>query len=129
MHAAEWIDHWITTFLSSSSGLLLALLILVLLDYITGVCVAIQTRQLSSEIGAKGITKKVAIFIVIAFCHVLDTYLIHTEAALETVSTVVYLSNEGISILENVGTLGVPLPEKVQSLLRHLKNTGGNAPS
>ena len=52
MHAAEWIDHWITTFLSSSSGLLLALLILVLLDYITGVCVAIQTRQLSSEIGA-----------------------------------------------------------------------------
>ena len=129
MHAAEWIDHWITTFLSSSSGLLLALLILVLLDYITGVCVAIQTRQLSSEIGAKGITKKVAIFIVIALCHVLDTYLIHTEAALETVSTVFYLSNEGISILENVGTLGVPLPEKVQSLLRHLKNTGGNAPS
>lgn len=129
MHATEWIDHWITTFLSSSSGLLLALLILVLLDYITGVCVAIQTRQLSSEIGAKGITKKVAIFIVIAFCHVLDTYLIHTEVALETVSTVFYLSNEGISILENVGTLGVPLPEKVQSLLRHLKNTGGNAPS
>ena len=129
MHAAESIDHCITTFLSSSSGLLLALLILVLLDYITGVCVAIQTRQLSSAIGAKGITKKVAIFIVIAFCHVLDTYLIHTEAALETVSTVFYLSNEGISILENVGTLGVPLPEKVQSLLRHLKNTGGNAPS
>lgn len=122
MMNTEWIDHWISSFLSAGSGLLLALLILVLLDYVTGICVAVQRKQLSSEIGAKGITKKVAIFVVIAFCHVLDHYLIHSETALETVATVFYLSNEGISILENVGKLGVPLPEKVQALLRTLKS-------
>lgn len=120
--SAEWIGSWISSFLSAGSGLLLALLLLVLLDYVTGLCVAIQRKQLSSEIGAKGITKKVAIFVVIAFCHVLDSYLIHTETALGTVATVFYISNEGISILENVGKLGVPLPEKVQALLHTLKS-------
>lgn len=65
--------------LPACSGLLLALLLLVLLDYITGVCVAIQTKTLSSQIGAKGITKKVAMFVVIAFCHVLDTYLLRVR--------------------------------------------------
>ena len=111
-----------------AAALLLALLLLVLLDYITGICVAIQTKQLSSQIGAKGITKKVAMFVVIAFCHVLDAYLLHAEAALETVSTIFYLSNEGISILENVGKLGVPLPQKVQTLLSYLKKSGDNDP-
>lgn len=94
--------------LPACSGLLLALLLLVLLDYITGVCVAIQTKTLSSQIGAKGITKKVAMFVVIAFCHVLDTYLLQSETALAALSSVFYLSNEAISILENVGRLGGP---------------------
>ena len=126
--STEWIDSWLRSFCGNSSGLLLALLLLVLLDYITGICVAIQTKQLSSQIGAKGITKKVAMFVVIAFCHVLDAYLLHAEAALETVSTIFYLSNEGISILENVGKLGVPLPQKVQTLLSYLKKSGDNDP-
>ena len=125
MESTEWIDSWLRSFCGNSSGLLLALLLLVLLDYITGICVAIQTKQLSSQIGAKGITKKVAMFVVIAFCHVLDAYLLHAEAALETVSTIFYLSNEGISILENVGKLGVPLPQKVQTLLSYLKKIRG----
>ena len=77
MESAEWIDSWLRSFCGNSSGLLLALLLLVLLDYITGICVAIQTKQLSSQIGAKGITKKVAMFVVIAFCLVLDDYLLH----------------------------------------------------
>ena len=81
MESTEWIDSWLRSFCGNSSGLLLALLLLVLLDYITGICVAIQTKQLSSQIGAKGITKKVAMFVVIAFCHVLDAYLLHAEAA------------------------------------------------
>ena len=121
MESTEWIDSWLRSFCGNSSGLLLALLLLVLLDYITGICVA-------SQIGAKGITKKVAMFVVIAFCHVLDAYLLHAEAALETVSTIFYLSNEGISILENVGKLGVPLPQKVQTLLSYLKKSGDNDP-
>ena len=109
MESAEWIDSWLRSFCGNSSGLLLALLLLVLLDYITGIC-------------------KVAMFVVIAFCHVLDAYLLHAEAALETVSTIFYLSNEGISILENVGKLGVPLPQKVQTLLSYLKKSGDNDP-
>ena len=109
MESTEWIDSWLRSFCGNSSGLLLAL-------------------QLSSQIGAKGITKKVAMFVVIAFCHVLDAYLLHAEAALETVSTIFYLSNEGISILENVGKLGVPLPQKVQTLLSYLKKSGDNDP-
>ena len=108
--------------LPACSGLLLALLLLVLLDYISGVCVAIQTKTLSSQIGAKGITKKVAMFVVIAFCHVLDTYLLQSETALAALSSVFYLSNEAISILENVGRLGVPLPEKLRSILAALKS-------
>lgn len=123
MESIPWIEHWMVSFPKYGSGLLFALLLLVVLDYITGICVAIQNRQLSSEIGAKGITKKIAMFVVIAFCHILDAYLLHAEAALETVSTIFYLSNEGISILENVGKLGVPLPQKVQTLLRYLKKT------
>ena len=95
--------------LPACSGLLLALLLLVLLDYITGVCVAIQTKTLSSQIGAKG-------------CHVLDTYLLQSETALAALSSVFYLSNEAISILENVGRLGVPLPEKLRSILAALKS-------
>ena len=86
------------------------------------VCVAIQTKTLSSQIGAKGITKKVAMFVVIAFCHVLDTYLLQSETALAALSSVFYLSNEAISILENVGRLGVPLPEKLRSILAALKS-------
>lgn len=89
---------------------------------ISPVCVAIQTKTLSSQIGAKGITKKVAMFVVIAFCHVLDTYLLQSETALAALSSVFYLSNEAISILENVGRLGVPLPEKLRSILATLKS-------
>ena len=129
MESTEWIDSWLRSFCGNSSGLLLALLLLVLLDYITGICVAIQTKQLSSQIGAKGITKKVAMFVVIAFCHVLDAYLLHAEAALETVSTIFYLSNEGVSLIENAAHLGLPVPGAIKEVLEQLHERaehGGN---
>lgn len=107
--------------LLGQNQLLYALILFVIMDYITGVCVAIQRKALSSQIGTKGITKKIAMFIVIAFCHVLDVYLTGTGAPLESVATLFYTTNEGISILENSSALGVPLPAKLQQTLATLK--------
>ena len=69
-----WLDTQIQQFLLAENQLLHALILFVLLDYITGVCVAIQKKELSSQIGAKGITRKVAIFVVIALCHILGNH-------------------------------------------------------
>lgn len=118
-----WLDAQIQQFLLAENQLLHALILFVFLDYITGVCVAIQKKKLSSQIGAKGITRKVAIFVVIALCHILDSYLYSsTDSPLEVVATVFYLSNEGISILENATQLGVPFPEKLANVLRSFKH-------
>lgn len=123
MDTIKWFDTQLYAFFVADSQLLRPLILLVVLDYITGVCVAIHTRKLSSQIGAKGITKKIAIFVVIAFCHILDTYLISAGAALESITTLFYLTNESISIFENVKNLGVPLPKKLCQVLQHLKDT------
>lgn len=107
----------------SGNQLIYALIFFVVLDYIAGVCVAVYHRRLSSRIGVSGITKKLFIFAVIALCHILDSYLIHVESALTSVATFFYLSNESISILENIGSLGVPLPKKVTQVLSYLKTS------
>lgn len=121
---------WITTQAHAifvGNQLIYALIIFVVLDYVTGICVAIHSCRLSSRTGIKGITKKLAVFVVIALCHVLDVHLINSEAALTSVSTFFYLTNEGISILENVSCLGVPLPDKVTQLLSYLKSSDEEA--
>lgn len=118
----DWISTETYDLFFGENSLLKALILFIILDYITGVCVAIQKRKLSSQIGAKGITKKIAIFVVISLCHILDTYLLDIDSAIETMSTVFYLSNEGISILENAGQLGLPLPEKISNILSSLKH-------
>lgn len=98
-----------------------ALILLVIIDYITGVCAAIQEKHLSSRIGAVGIIKKVSIFLVISVSHVADQYLMEQEDVLRTITVVFYLSNEGISILENIEKMGVPLPERLVTFLSHFK--------
>lgn len=118
----EWLDAEIYQLFFADNHLLYALVLFVGLDYIAGVCVAIQKKKLSSQIGAKGITRKVAIFVVIALCHILDSYLAGADAPLETMATLFYLSNEGISILENASRLGVPFPEKLTKVLTNLKH-------
>jgi toxin secretion/phage lysis holin len=122
MEFINWLGVRFSEIFSQSNHLLYALIFFVVLDYITGVCLAIYQKKLSSQIGAKGITKKVAIFIVIAFCAVLDSYLVSTGEILANVASIFYLCNEGISILENIGKMDVPLPKKVQSALLHLKD-------
>lgn len=112
----------VTVFFGAGDELLYALVLFVFLDYITGICVAVHNRELSSSIGAKGIIKKVVIFLVVSVAHVADQYLMESNNILRTVTTTFYLSNECISIFENVGKLGVPLPMQLNSLLQYLKN-------
>jgi toxin secretion/phage lysis holin len=118
----------VALFFGVGDELLYALILFVFLDYITGICVAIHNRELSSSIGAKGITKKVVIFLVVSVAHVADQYLMESNNVLRTVTIMFYLSNECISIFENVGKLGVPLPARLDSLLQYLKNSAnGNS--
>ena len=101
---------------ADNNKVLYALIILVTL---TGVCVAIKDKKLSSSIGAKGIINKVVIFIMVSLSHVVDSYLLSSGVALERITILFYCANEAISILENAGKIGVPLPEK---LLTHLNS-------
>lgn len=95
----------------AADELLYALIAFVAIDYITGICVAVHDKKLSSGIGAKGIAKKVAIFAMVALSNIADKFLLKSGGALRTVTTIFYLSNECISIFENMGRLGLPLPQ------------------
>ena len=101
-------------------GLLTALIIFVIIDYITGVIDGIYTKTLSSEIGYKGIFKKVCIFIMVAVAHIIDLYVIKEGAAVRSSVIFFYLANEGISILENITVLDVPVPAKLAEILKNL---------
>lgn len=104
---------------NENQTVLYALIILVILDYITGICVAIRQKRLSSAIGAHGIVGKVMIFIMVSLSHIVDQYLLPSGNALEAVTILFYSTNEIISITENASKIGVPLPQK---LVAHLKS-------
>ena len=112
-------------FLAGFDGLLYALVALMVDDYITGVMCAIVEKKLSSEIGFKGIFKKVLIFILVGVGHLIDTNLIGDGSVLRTAIIFFYCSNEGVSMLENAGRLGLPIPEKLKDILVQLHNKGG----
>ena len=97
-----------------------AVIALVILDYITGVCAAIHSRELSSEIGAKGIAKKITTFAVISLAHILDEYVLKDGGAIQNMTSIFYIVNESISILENAIRTGLPVPEKLKSIIRSL---------
>lgn len=103
-------------------GLYKALLMLIIADYITGVIVAIVKKQLSSEVGAKGIAKKILMLIVVAVANVLDVQIIGGGAGLRNITIIFYAANEVISLLENTGKLGLPYPPKLLDALEQLKN-------
>lgn len=103
-------------------GLYKALLMLIIADYITGVIVAIAKKQLSSEIGAKGIAKKILMLIVVAVANVLDVQIIGGGAGLRNITIIFYAANEVISLLENTGKLGLPYPPKLLDVLEQVKN-------
>ena len=105
-----------------ADGLIYALLAFIILDYITGLTVACINKNLSSEVGFKGIAKKVIILLLVAVGNILDIYILGGGAVCRSTVIGFYLANEGISILENAGNLGIPLPKKLISVLEQLKN-------
>ena len=111
---------WLGYFLGGCDGLLLALVLFAVADYITGVMCAVADKKLSSEVGFKGICRKVIIFMLVGVAHVIDVNVIATGSVLRTAVIFFYLSNEGVSLLENAGHLGLPIPEKLKILLEQL---------
>ncbi|MBQ8233147.1 MAG: phage holin family protein [Lachnospiraceae bacterium] len=103
-------------------GFLYALIVFVVIDYLTGVMVAILNHKLSSTVGFHGIIKKVVIFFLVAVGHIIDAYVIQNGSVIRTAVIFFYLSNEGISILENVSLLGLPVPQKLKDVLEQLKD-------
>ena len=116
------LGGWLGYFLGGMDGLLIALLVFVILDYVTGVMRAIADHELSSAIGFKGICRKVLIFALVGIGHVLDTHVVGTGSALRSAVICFYLSNEGVSLLENASHLGLPVPEKLKAILSQLHN-------
>lgn len=106
--------------LGGLDGFLYALVFFVSVDYLTGVMTAIIEKRLSCDIGARGIFKKVIIFALVGIGNIVDVYLIKNGSAIRTAVIFFYLSNEGISILENVGKIGLPIPESLRLILKQL---------
>ena len=111
---------WLGYFLGGCDGLLLALVLFAGADYITGVMCAVADKKLSSEVGFKGICRKVIIFMLVGIAHIIDVNVIATGSVLRTAVIFFYLSNEGVSLLENAGHLGLPIPEKLKIVLEQL---------
>lgn len=104
------------------NGLFYALLLFIVMDYITGILSAIALKKVSSKIGSRGIVKKVFILIIIAVAHIIDVNIIGNGAVVMTAVEFFYIANEGISILENGGKMGMKYPPKLLAILEQLKN-------
>ena len=107
-------------FLGGLDGLLVALLVFVALDYVTGVMCAISDHKLSSAVGFRGICRKMVIFMLVGIGHILDAHVVGTGTALRTAVICFYLSNEGISLLENASHLGLPVPDRLKTILEQI---------
>ena len=114
------IGGWLGYFLGGCDGLLIALILFAVTDYITGVMCAISDKKLSSAVGFKGICRKVLIFLLVGIANILDVQVIGTGSVLRTAVIFFYISNEGVSLLENAGHLGLPIPVKIKSVLEQL---------
>ena len=112
----------IGAFLGNMDGLLYTLIAFIIIDYITGFLCAIVEHDLSSEVGARGIAKKVAILLLVGIANLIDVNVIKSGAVVRTAVIFFYLSNEGVSILENAGRLGLPIPTKLKAVLAQLRD-------
>ena len=90
------------------------------LDYITGVMCAIVDKNLSSAVGFKGICKKVLILMLVGVANIVDVHVVGTGSALRGAVICFYLSNEGLSLLENAGHIGLPIPDRLKDILAQL---------
>ena len=114
------VGGWLGYFLGGCDGLLYTQLAFVILDYLTGVMCAIVDKKLSSEIGFRGIFKKVLIFVLVGVGHLMDVQILGAAGVLRTAVIFFYLSNEGVSLVENAAHLGLPIPTKLKAVLEQL---------
>ena len=114
------VGGWLGYFLGGCDGLLYTLIAFVAIDYITGVMCAISDKTLSSEVGFKGICRKVLIFLLVGIGHIVDAQVIGNGGVMRTAVIFFYLSNEGISLIENAAHLGLPVPDKLKAVLEQL---------
>lgn len=113
--------EWLRWFLGGYDELLYALLIFVAADYITGVMCAIADKRISSEVGVRGVTKKVLIFLLVGIANILDMQIvIGTGSVLRTAIIFFYISSTGMNLLRNIKLLGLPIPEKLKEILEQL---------
>ena len=112
----------VSGFLGGMDGIMYALLAFISIDYITGVAVAVKNKKLSSEVGFWGLVRKVCIIALVGVAHFVDVYVMHTGDIFRTAIALYYIGNEGVSLLENMGNLGVPLSKKLKDVLEQLKS-------
>lgn len=120
------VGGWLGYFLGGCDGLIIALLLFVVIDYITGVMCAVVDRKLSSAVGFKGIFRKVLIFMLVGIANIIDVQVIKSGSVLRTAVVFFYLSNEGLSLIENSVHLGLPVPEKLKAVLKQLNDKEEN---
>ena len=120
------VGGWLGYFLGGCDGLLYALVAFVVVDYITGVMCAVSEKNLSSTVGFKGICRKVLIFLLVGIANILDVQVIGTGSVLRTAVIFFYISNEGVSLMENAAHLGLPVPERVKAVLEQLHDKAEN---
>lgn len=114
------IGGYVGWFLGGVDGFMYALITFVVIDYVTGLMVAVLEKKLSSEVGFRGIFKKVLIFTLVGIGNIIDVYLIKNGSAIRTAVLFFYISNEGISIIENSAKIGLPIPQKLKDILEQL---------
>ena len=120
------VGGWLGYFLGGCDGLLIALVVFAVVDYITGVMCAVSDKELSSKVGFRGICRKVLIFILVGAANILDAQVIGSGSVLRTAVIFFYLSNEGVSLLENAAHLGLPIPKKLKDVLAQIHDRAEN---
>lgn len=120
------IGGYIGWFLGGVDGFMYALITFVIIDYLTGLMVAVLEKKLSSEVGFRGIFKKVLIFVFVGIGNIVDVHLIKNGSAIRTATIFFYISNEGISIIENSAKIGLPVPKRLQDILAQLNKEEKN---
>ena len=116
------VGAWLGYFLGGNDGMLYALLVFVIVDYITGVMCAIEDRKLSSAVGFRGLCRKVLTFLLVGIAQVLDVHVLNQPGVLRTAAIFWAIANNGLSILENAAHLGLPVPEQLKQVLEQLHN-------
>ena len=115
-------------FVGGMDGLLYALIAFTAADYITGILSAFIRKELSSEAGAKGIVKKMTIYIIVGIGNLADTYLLGGGSALRTALIFFYAANELVSLIENIANIGLPIPKVLRDALAQIRNKSGENP-